>query len=137
MGQVGVTLARTLPLLLGVVTFFFLSAELWQSMGRLRPISYTAVVLLFVGLGAAFLSSRSQLDLDALSRFSSSHEIATLLAGTSVALTAPEESTATAMDAGGAAPPPLRSAQRMIRSGFRSRSGRQVRCTCSTMRSAI
>lgn len=88
-GQVGVTLARTLPLLLGVVTFFFLSAELWQSMGRLRPISYTAVVLLFVGLGAAFLSSRSQLDLDALSRFSSSEEIATLLAGTSVALTAP------------------------------------------------
>jgi hypothetical protein len=106
-GQVGVTLARTLPLLLGVVTFFFLSAELWQSMGRLRPISYTAVVLLFVGLGAAFLSSRSQLDLDVLSRFSSREEIATLLAGTSVALTAPDApasratAEATATDAGG------------------------------------
>lgn len=90
MGQVGVTIARTLPLLLGVVTFFFLAAEVWQSMGRIRPIAYVAVMLLFIALGGAFLSSRWQLDIDALARFDSREEIAELLAGTSVALSAPD-----------------------------------------------
>ena len=39
---------RTLPLLLGVVTFIFFTGELWQSVGRLNSFGYVAVVLLFV-----------------------------------------------------------------------------------------
>jgi hypothetical protein len=68
-------LARALPLLLGVVTFFFFTAEVWQSVGRLHGVTYSLVLLSFIGLGATFLSSRRQLDLDALRRFQEPDEL--------------------------------------------------------------
>ncbi len=73
-------LARTLPLLLGVVTFFFFTAEVWQSVGRARSLSYALILLTFVGLGAIFLASRRQLDLQLLARFDLDHSVADVLA---------------------------------------------------------
>lgn len=40
LGDVGVTVARTVPLLLGVVTFFFFTAEVWQAIGRVGTVGY-------------------------------------------------------------------------------------------------
>ncbi|HOF63308.1 MAG TPA: hypothetical protein PLL54_03305 [Dermatophilaceae bacterium] len=68
-------LARTLPLLLGVVFFFFFTAEMWQSIGRLDSWAYALVLGSFVALSGLFLSSRDQLDIDGLSRFADDEEI--------------------------------------------------------------
>lgn len=78
----GPAMARTLPLLVGVVTFFFFTGEVWQSVGLLDAPAYTAAVLLFVAVGAAFLSNRTRLDLGALSRFESERELVEALDGT-------------------------------------------------------
>ncbi|WP_392543857.1 hypothetical protein [Oryzobacter telluris] len=78
----GPAMARTLPLLLGVVTFFFFTAEVWQSVGMLSGGAYTAAVLLFVVVSAAFLGSRKRLDLGALSTFDSTADLEEALAGT-------------------------------------------------------
>lgn len=69
LGDVGVTVARTVPLLLGVVTFFFFTAEVWQAIGRVGTVGYVGVVALFVGTGGLFLFSRRQFDLASLARF--------------------------------------------------------------------
>ncbi len=75
LSETGATLARTLPLLLGVVTFFFFTGELWQSIGRLRGLSYGLVVLLFVLLGGGFIARGRNLDLDTLSRFETADDL--------------------------------------------------------------
>ncbi len=67
----GSALGRALPLLLGVVGFFFFTGELWQSLGRLDGWGYWMALALFVLLSWVFLASRSHLDLDALARFES------------------------------------------------------------------
>lgn len=81
---VGVAIARTLPVMLGVVTFFFLTAEVWQSVGSIGRPAYVVALLLFLAVAGYFLGSRFQLDLDALARFGSREEIESALAGTSV-----------------------------------------------------
>jgi len=68
-------LARTLPLLLGVVFFFFFTAEMWQSIGRLDSLAYTGVIVGFVVMSLLFLSSRDHLDVAALSTFATRDEI--------------------------------------------------------------
>ena len=73
-------IARTLPLLLGVVTFFFFTAEVWQSVGRARGLSYALILLTFIGLGAIFLASRRQLNIDQLARFDGEQSVAVALA---------------------------------------------------------
>ncbi|WP_377639065.1 hypothetical protein [Oryzobacter terrae] len=78
----GPAMARTLPLLLGVVTFFFFTSEVWQSVGMLSGGAYAAAVLLFVVVSAAFLASRKRLDVAALSRFESAADLEAALAGT-------------------------------------------------------
>lgn len=65
----GVSLARTLPLLMGVVAFFYFTGELWQSVGRLDSLAYLGVIALFVGLSLAFLSSRGGVEVENLARF--------------------------------------------------------------------
>ena len=76
----GVSLARTLPLLMGVVAFFYFTGELWQSVGRLDSLAYLGVVALFVGLSLAFLSSRGDVELDSLARFDDGEALSTALA---------------------------------------------------------
>jgi hypothetical protein len=58
-----------LPLLLVAVTFLFLGAETWQSIGRLRGLPLVLTALLFVGLGIVFVSRRVRPDLDAAVTF--------------------------------------------------------------------
>lgn len=75
LGAIGVTLARTVPLLLGVVTFFFFTAEVWQSVGRVPTVAYCGVMALFVGVGSLFLASRWQFDLTRLARFETRQDL--------------------------------------------------------------
>lgn len=87
-------MARTLPLLLGVVTFIFFTGELWQSVGRLNSFGYVAVVLLFVLVSAAFLTRREHVDVDGLARFETEAQVRealeeTPLRGAQVALQMP------------------------------------------------
>ncbi|HRW17490.1 MAG TPA: hypothetical protein P5181_01450 [Dermatophilaceae bacterium] len=87
--QAGTSFTRTLPLLVGVVTFFFFTGELWQTVGELDPASFALLFACFIGLSAAFLSSRTRLDLDALARFPDPASLTTALAHTPYAAAAP------------------------------------------------
>ena len=69
-------------LLLGVVFFFFLNPDVWVTIGRLPPTPYTTVIALLLLLAGAFLGSRAQLDIDALSRFESTDDWAQALVDT-------------------------------------------------------
>ena len=71
----GAALARTLPLLLGVVTFFFLTAEVWQSIGLLHWFPYGLLVLLFTVLGGAFIARGRNLDIVGLATFNSQADL--------------------------------------------------------------
>lgn len=65
----GMRMLAVLPLLLVAVTFLFLGAETWQSIGRLRGLPLVLTALLFVGLGVVFVSRRVRPDLDAAVTF--------------------------------------------------------------------
>ncbi len=69
LGTTGAALSRTVPLLLGVVTFFFLTAEVWQSIGLLRWFPYSLLILLFTVLGGVFIARGRNLDIGALATF--------------------------------------------------------------------
>ena len=60
----GAAMARALPLLLLVVTFFFLTAEVWQVFARLRGLPYGLTLLLFLVAGAAFAANRARKELE-------------------------------------------------------------------------
>ena len=76
--------ARALPLLALLVTFLFLTQEVWQTAGDLRR-PYWLVVCLFPLVGVLFLVSRIPTDVRELNRFDDPHEIAPLCATTPVA----------------------------------------------------
>lgn len=84
LGTTGTALARTVPLLLGVVTFFFLTAEVWQSIGLLHWFPYALLVLLFALLGGVFIARGRNLDIDQLARFGSREELETVLLSSGV-----------------------------------------------------
>jgi hypothetical protein len=65
----GMRMLAVLPLLLVAVTFLFLGAETWQSIGRLRGLPLVLTALLFVGLGIVFVSRQVRPDLDAAVTF--------------------------------------------------------------------
>lgn len=71
LGATGVALARSVPPLLGVVTFFFLTAEVWQSIGLLRWFPLMLLILLFTVLGSIFIARARNLDIEALATFES------------------------------------------------------------------
>ena len=75
LGTTGAALARTVPLLLGVVTFFFLTAEVWQSVGLLHWFPYALLVLLFTALGGVFIARGRNLDVGRLATFESGPEL--------------------------------------------------------------
>jgi len=77
----GAAMARALPLLLLVVTFFFMTAEVWQVFARLRGLPYGFTLLLFLVAGAAFATNRGRRDLDGDINIDAD-EVAELVAGT-------------------------------------------------------
>ncbi len=81
----GSALAATLPVLLGVVFFFFLNPGVWVTIGRLPPVPYTTVVVLLLLLAGAFLGSRNQLDIEQLTTFADTPALHEALADTPLA----------------------------------------------------
>ena len=77
----GAAMARALPLLLLVVTFFFMTAEVWQVFARLRGLPYALTLLLFLFAGAAFAANRGRRDVD-IDPFVEVGELPDLVAGT-------------------------------------------------------
>lgn len=75
---------KTLPLVLVFSAFIFLNAEMWQVAHDLTLVGFLGVVVLVVGLGAAFVgASTRRIGLD-LENFSSWDEVDTLCGGTPV-----------------------------------------------------
>ena len=91
-------MARTLPVLLGVVTFFFFTGELWESVGKLSSFGYVGALVLFLAVSAVFLARREHVDVDGLARFETDADVRealeeTPLRGRPVALATPYECT--------------------------------------------
>jgi hypothetical protein len=76
------TVVRVLPLLLLVITFLFVNAEVWQVAGRLRGWPYVVVVGLFVALGVLFVLSRVPGLINGLAAFDDWESVTELVAGT-------------------------------------------------------
>jgi hypothetical protein len=73
--RTGTTIARTVPMLIGVVTFFSFTAEVWQSLGPLSTGGYLLIILLFTVVSGVFLGGRWHFDLDAATRFETRAEL--------------------------------------------------------------
>jgi hypothetical protein len=71
-----------LPLLLLVITFLFVNAEVWQVAGRLRSWPYAVVVGLFVVFGVLFVLSRVPGLIAELAQFDDWADVRTLADGT-------------------------------------------------------
>lgn len=81
----GAATARALPLLLLVVTFFFMTAEVWQVFARLQGLPYAFTLLLFLVAGASFAAHRARRELDDARYTADPVEITDLIAGTPAA----------------------------------------------------
>ncbi len=79
------TVVRVLPLLLLVITFLFVNAEVWQVAGRLRGWPYAVVLALFVGFGVLFVLSRMPALFTGLAAFDDWSAITELVDGTPAA----------------------------------------------------
>jgi hypothetical protein len=99
-------LVRALSLVLLIVTFFFVNAEVWQVMGTLGGLPYLFTVGMFVLLGAGFALSRMRSLIGDVEAFTTWDEVGELVRGT------PAERLG--RPAGGHPdPPPLRRRQRL------------------------
>lgn len=87
LGTTGTALSRTLPLLLGVVTFFFLTAEVWQSIGLLHWFPLALLILLFASLGGVFIARGRNLDIDQLATFQSHDDLVAVVQTAGLPLT--------------------------------------------------
>ena len=79
------TVVRVLPLLLLVITFLFVNAEVWQVAGKLRGWPYVVVVGLFVAFGVLFVLSRVPGLIAGLASFDDWQTVVDLAAGTPAA----------------------------------------------------
>lgn len=79
------TLLTTLPVVMGVVFFFFLNPGVWVTVGRQSFWAYVGTITLLVLLAGAFLASRAQFDLAALARFEDTADLGAALQGTPLA----------------------------------------------------
>lgn len=75
----GRLLARALPLLLLVVTFFFLTQETWQILGPLDTLDFLLVIALFGSIGLVFLVTRVPGELEELNEFDRWTDVARLV----------------------------------------------------------
>ena len=78
-------LIRALPLLALFVTFFFLTAEVWQSAGITTGPAYWIAISLFVLVGVFFVLTRMPSELHELGTFASWDEIRELVSATPAA----------------------------------------------------
>ena len=76
--------ARALPLLLLIVTFLFINAELWSMAGILGAERFWLVVGLFGLVTAFFVLFRLPAEIGAIERFSSAERVAELVRGTPI-----------------------------------------------------
>lgn len=76
------SLSRSLPILLGVVTFFFFTGEMWQAVATLTLWPFLGLMALFVALSLSFLSTRSSSRVPELARFDAADELTEALRGT-------------------------------------------------------
>jgi hypothetical protein len=88
-------LTRALPLLALLVTFLFLTNEVWQTAGALRGPAYWIAASLFVVVGVLFVIARLPRDIGELNRFDDEAELSTLVAGTPIATATPSTTVAT------------------------------------------
>jgi hypothetical protein len=93
-------LARALPMIALLVTFLFLTQEVWATAGVLDGAPYWLAALLFPLVGTVFLIARLPRDIGELNRFDARDELASLIDGTPIAA-------ATDVDFEGCEPPPL------------------------------
>jgi hypothetical protein len=75
-------ITRALPLLALFVTFFFLTAEVWQSAGIMTGPAYWMALGLFVVVGVLFVLARMPSELRELGSFGSWEDVADLVRGT-------------------------------------------------------
>jgi hypothetical protein len=75
-------LVKALPLLALFVTFFFLTAEVWQSAGMTTGPAYWIVIAMFVLVGVFFVLTRMPSELRELGTFASWSEVRALVVGT-------------------------------------------------------
>jgi len=78
-------LARALPMIALLVTFLFLTAEVWQTAGELDGIAYWIAVALFVVVGILFVIVRLPRDIGELNHFDSADDVVLLCAETPIA----------------------------------------------------
>ena len=85
--------ARALPLLLLIVTFLFINAELWSMAGTLEDERFWLLVWLFASVTAVFVVFRLPAEIGEIQRFASATQVTELVRGTPVeGLTLPERS---------------------------------------------
>ena len=82
LAALGGLVARALPLLLLIVTFSFLSAEVWEMAGTLPMVVYPFVIGLFMVAGAGFLASRLPSEIGSVGRFEAWSDVDAFLVGT-------------------------------------------------------
>lgn len=71
--------ARALPMLLLFVSFFFLTAETWQTFAHLEGPAYGVSLLLFVAVGVSFVWSSLRPDIDEMGRFDTWDDVRAVL----------------------------------------------------------
>lgn len=81
----GSLVARALPLLLLIVTFSFLGAEVWEMAATLPLAVYPAVLGVFMAAGAAFLISRLPSEFGSIGHFDGWADVERLLTGSPAA----------------------------------------------------
>jgi hypothetical protein len=79
-------LARALPLIALLVTFLFLTTEVWQTAGTLGGPPYWIALALFPVVGTLFIPARLPREVDELNNFEGWAEIGPLVEATPVAL---------------------------------------------------
>ncbi len=85
LGAVAGLLGRALPLLLLIQIVLFVNTEMWQVADGFDGAFLAAVMLLFFGVGVAFLLTRLPRELDRLASFTSDEDLAACVADTPAA----------------------------------------------------
>ena len=82
LAALGGLVVRALPLLLLIVTFSFLGAEVWEMAGTLPLVVYPVVLSVFFVAGAGFLLSRLPSEIGSIGRFDCWDDVSVLLVDT-------------------------------------------------------